>query len=27
MSRDTAVQACERLGKSHTSCIVVSPDA
>jgi len=27
LSRDNAVQACERLSKSHTSCIVLSPDA
>ncbi len=27
LSRDSAVQACEKLTKSHTSCIVLSPDA
>ena len=27
LSRDTAVQACEKLSKSHTNCIVLSPDA
>ena len=27
MSRDTAAQACERLVRSRTTCIVVSPDA
>lgn len=27
LSRDSAVQACEKLAKSHTSCIVLSPDA
>ncbi len=27
MSRDTAAQACERLARSRTSCMVVSPDA
>ena len=27
LSRDSAVQACEKLGKAHTNCIVLSPDA
>jgi hypothetical protein len=27
LSRDAAVQACERLGHGRTSCIVLSPDA
>ncbi len=27
MSRDTAAQACEKLSRAHTSCLVVSPDA
>ncbi len=27
LSRDGAVQACDKLSKSHTSCIVLSPDA
>ena len=27
LSRDSAVQACEKLGKVHTNCIVLSPDA
>jgi hypothetical protein len=27
MSRETAVQACEKITHSHTSCIVLSPDA
>ncbi len=27
MSREAAVQACEKIGKSHSSCIVLSPDA
>ncbi len=27
LSRDTATQACERLSRSRTSCIVLSPDA
>ncbi|MBN8926145.1 MAG: transglycosylase SLT domain-containing protein [Rhodospirillales bacterium] len=27
LSRETAVQACEKLSRVHTSCIVLSPDA
>lgn len=27
LSRDAAVQACEKMGKSHSNCIVLSPDA
>jgi hypothetical protein len=27
LSRESAVQACEKLSRSHTSCIVLSPDA
>ncbi len=27
LSRDSAVQACDKLSRSHTSCIVLSPDA
>jgi len=27
VSRDAAVQACERIGKSRTPCVVVSPEA
>jgi hypothetical protein len=27
LSRDAAVQACEKLGHGHGACIVLSPDA
>ena len=27
LSRDSAAQACERLARTHTTCMVVSPDA
>ncbi len=27
VSRDAAVQACERISRSHTACVVVSPEA
>ena len=27
LSRETAVQACEKMGKGHSNCIVLSPDA
>jgi hypothetical protein len=27
MSRETAIQACEKITRGHSSCIVLSPDA